>query len=471
MLGPSRASLLVPLITAALIATALGAGAATPAGAVIAPAFSRPLVIPRVLTGSNITLTAKLADVQILPGATTRMWTYNGTFPGPTIRRPTGQTTTVTLVNNLAAAAGELTLHNHGNHSTAESDGQPDAFLAAPSGGSVKYTYTGKEAGGNERGALQWYHDHRMDVTGRNVWMGLAGMYIIDDPADPKTLPKGEFDVPLMITDRSFDAKNQLAYKFDANGVTGNRILVNGVPQPYFKVGDRKYRLRILNASNSRSYDLALSTGQSFIQIGTESGLLTAPVRRTHMLIAPAERVEVVIDFAKRLNQKIVLQNLAATGSLRQLMQFRVTRDLTDNSSVPTKLRPLPALDTTSAFTRTFEFGRNRFTNLWTINGQVFDPNRVDAQPRLGTTETWILKNKSSTNHVVHIHGVDQQLVSRNGVAPAAYERLKETWNLKGGETVVVKMKFTDNIGSFVFHCHILEHEDAGMMAQLDVVP
>jgi len=468
---PSRPSRLVPLIAAVLIGTALGAGAVAPARAVTAPAFSRPLVIPRVLTGSNITLTAKLADVQILPGTTTRMWTYNGTFPGPTIRRPTGQTTTVTLVNNLAAAAGELTLHNHGNHSTAESDGQPDAFLAAPSGGSVKYTYTGKEAGGNERGALQWYHDHRMDVTGRNVWMGLAGMYIIDDPADPKTLPKGEFDVPLMITDRSFDAKNQLAYKFDANGVTGNRILVNGVPQPYFKVGDRKYRLRILNASNSRSYDLALSTGQSFIQIGTESGLLTAPVRRTHMLIAPAERVEVVIDFAKRLNQKIVLQNLAATGSLRQLMQFRVTRDLTDNSSVPTKLRPLPALDTTSAFTRTFEFGRNRFTNLWTINGQVFDPNRVDAQPRLGTTETWILKNKSSTNHVVHIHGVDQQLVSRNGVAPAAYERLKETWNLKGGETVVVKMKFTDNIGSFVFHCHILEHEDAGMMAQLDVVP
>jgi len=468
---PSRPSRLVPLIAAVLIGTGLGAGAVAPTQAVTAPAFSRPLVIPRVLTGSNITLTAKLANVQILPGATTRMWTYNGTFPGPTIRRPTGQTTTVTLINNLAAAAGELTLHNHGNHSTAESDGQPDAFLAAPSGGSVKYTYTGKEAGGNERGALQWYHDHRMDVTGRNVWMGLAGMYIIDDPADPKTLPKGEFDVPLMITDRSFDAKNQLAYKFDANGVTGNRILVNGVPQPYFKVGDRKYRLRILNASNSRSYDLALSTGQSFIQIGTESGLLTAPVRRTHMLIAPAERVEVVIDFAKRLNQKIVLQNLAATGSLRQLMQFRVTRDLTDNSSVPTKLRPLPALDTTSAFTRTFEFGRNRFTNLWTINGQVFDPNRVDAQPRLGTTETWILKNKSSTNHVVHIHGVDQQLVSRNGVAPAAYERLKETWNLKGGETVAVKMKFTDNIGSFVFHCHILEHEDAGMMAQLDVVP
>lgn len=471
MVRPSRQPRVALLVAGILIGVGLGIGAAAPTAASHPSAFSRPLIIPRVLTGSNITLTAAATDVQILPGAKTRMWTYNGLFPGPTIRRPAGQTTTVTLVNKLPIAAGELTLHNHGNHSTSENDGQPDAFLAAPAGGSVTYTYTGTEAGGNERGAFQWYHDHRMDVTGRNVWMGLAGMYIIDDPADPQTLPKGEFDVPLLIADRSFNAKNQLAYRFDAAGVTGNHILVNGVPQPYFKVGDRKYRLRILNASNSRSYDLALSNGQSFIQIGTESGLLPAPVRRTRILIGPAERVEVVVDFAKRLNQKIVLQNLAATGSLRQLMQFRVTRDLTDNSSVPTKLRPLPPLDPTSAVTRTFEFSRERFGGRWTINGVIFDPNRVDAQPKLGATETWILKNKSSTNHVIHIHDVDQQLVSRNGVKPAAYELMKESWNLKGGETAVVKLKFTDNVGRYVFHCHILEHEDAGMMTQFEVVP
>ena len=471
MVRPSRQPRVALLVAGILIGVGLGIGAAAPTAASHPSAFSRPLIIPRVLTGSNITLTAAATDVQILPGAKTRMWTYNGLFPGPTIRRPAGQTTTVTLVNKLPIAAGELTLHNHGNHSTSENDGQPDAFLAAPAGGSVTYTYTGTEAGGNERGAFQWYHDHRMDVTGRNVWMGLAGMYIIDDPADPQTLPKGEFDVPLLIADRSFNAKNQLAYRFDAAGVTGNHILVNGVPQPYFKVGDRKYRLRILNASNSRSYDLALSNGQSFIQIGTESGLLPAPVRRTRILIGPAERVEVVVDFAKRLNQKIVLQNLAATGSLRQLMQFRVTRDLTDNSSVPTKLRPLPPLDPTSAVTRTFEFSRERFGGRWTINGMVFDPNRVDAQPNLDTTETWILKNKSSTNHVIHIHDVDQQLMSRNGVAPAPYELMKESWNISRGQTVAVKLKFTGHVGRYVFHCHILEHEDAGMMAQFEVVP
>jgi len=470
MSQPSLSRRLPLVLVGILLGTALGVAAVAPTEAITVTPFSRPLVIPKVLTGSNITLTAAATDVQVLPGAKTRMWTYNGTYPGPTIRRPAGATTTVTLVNKLPATAGELTLHNHGNHSTSENDGQPDAFLAPP-GGSVTYTYTGTEAGGNERGALQWYHDHRMDVTGRNLWMGLAGMYIIDDPTDPKTLPKGEFDVPLHIADRSFSATNQLSYRFNAAGVTGNRILVNGVPQPYFKVGDRKYRLRILNASNSRYYDLALSTGQAFIQIGTDSGLLPAPVRRTRIKIGPAERVDVVIDFAKRLNQKIVLQNLAATGSLSQLMQFRVTRDLTDNSTVPTKLRPLPPIDATSVATRTFEFGRERFNGRWTINGRVFDPERIDVQPALGTTETWILKNKSGVPHVIHIHDVDQQLVSRNGVAPARYELMKESWQLGIGETVVMKMKFTDNLGKFVFHCHILEHEDASMMGQLEVVP
>ncbi len=462
---------MAPLVVAVLVAIALGAGTVAPAGALTTTAFSRPLIIPRVLTGSNITLTAKLADVQVLPGTKTRMWTYNGTFPGPTIRRPTGQTTTVTLVNALPAAAGELTLHNHGNHSTAESDGQPDDLLAAPNGGSVTYTYTGTEGGGNERGAFQWYHDHRMDVTGRNVWMGLAGMYIIDDPADPQTLPKGQFDVPLLVANRSFDANNQLAYRFNAAGVTGNRILVNGVPQPYFNVGDRTYRFRILNASNARSYDFALGNGQPFIQIGTESGLLPAPVKRTHILLGPAERAEVVVDFAGKLGQKIVLQNLAADGALRQVMQFRVERHLADNSSVPAKLRPLPALDATSAATRTFVFGKNRFTGAWTINGLTFDPKRIDASVKLGTTETWTFVNKSGSNHIVHIHDVDQQLVSRNGVAAKPYERMKESWSLGIGETIVLKLKFTDNLGTFVFHCHILEHEDVAMMAQFEVVP
>jgi spore coat protein A len=459
------------VVVGVLVAVTVGSGAAEPAAAARPKAFTRPLVIPRVLTGSHITLRARQADVAILPGAKTRMWTYDGTFPGPTIRQAAGQTTTVTLVNDLPASAGSLTLHNHGNHSTSENDGQPDDFLATPGGGTTTYTYTGTEAGGGERGAMQWYHDHRMDMTGRNVWMGLAGMYIIDDPADPQTLPKGAFDVPLMIADRTFDAKNQIPYRFDRNGVAGDVTLVNGLPQPYFGVGDRKYRLRILNASNARAYDLALSDGSAFVQVGTESGLLPAPVRRTRIHIAPAERVDVVVDFAGKLGKRIVLLDLAADGAQRQLMQLRVAKHMKDDSSVPATLRPLPVLDPVSAATRTFVFGQNRFTDQWTINGLGYDPARIDAKPRLGTTETWTFTNDSGLPHVVHIHDVDQQLVSRDGKPPAPWERMKESWALGIGETITVRLKFTDNVGTFMLHCHILEHEDAAMMAQYQVVP
>ena len=206
------------------------------------------------------------------------MWTYNGTFPGPLIRRPTGTHTRIHFQNDLPVSAGSLSLHNHGNHSSPESDGQPTTFLVPP-GGSRTYHYTGLEDGRNERGAMQWYHDHRDGVTARNVWMGLAGLYIIDDPDDPQTLPSGQQDVPLAISDRSFDANNQISYQFQSNGVTGDHALVNGLPQPYLDVADRKYRLRILNASNIRNYQLELSNGQPMTQIGTESGLLPAPSR------------------------------------------------------------------------------------------------------------------------------------------------------------------------------------------------
>ena len=129
---------------------------------------------------------------------------------------------------------------------------------------------------------MHFYHDHRMDVNGRNVWMGLTGLYIVDDPADPPMLPSGNFDVPLAIADRQFDMNNQISYLFDPNGVTGDKILINGVYQPYFDVGDRKYRLRILNASNARIYNLALSTGDLSMQIGTERPVARAPLASRH---------------------------------------------------------------------------------------------------------------------------------------------------------------------------------------------
>ena len=431
--------------------------ALTPAG------FSHPLLFPPVNTNTNVSIGINEACVQILDGPCTNMWTYGGTYPGLTIRRPTGQSTYVTFTNNLGPAAGEMTVHNHGNHSTADNDGQPDTLLI-PMGGSRTYTYEGIEEGNNQRGKMQFYHDHRMDVTGRNVWMGLTGLYIVDDPADPSTLPSGEFDLPLAIADRQFDLKNQIPYVFNPNGVTGDKFLVNGVYQPYLEVGDRKYRFRILNASNFRTYFLELSSGDSFIQIGTESGLLPAPVTRTGMRMGPAERLDVVVDFAGNLGQNIYLVD-GLTGT--QLLEFRVTQDVTDDSVVPATLRPLPDIGEPSV-TRNWSFDQT--AGHWTINGLRFDPSRVDARPVLGTTEKWVFTNPTGQAHTVHIHDVSQQCLSRNGGACYPYEALKETWYLAPGEVLEVKLKFTDHVGMYMLHCHMMEHEDDGMMTQFEVV-
>src|SRR5437762_11017640 len=198
---------------------------ATRIAASIPAGFSHPLLFPPVNSNANISIGINEACVQILDGPCTNMWTYGGTYPGLTIRRPTGQTTNVTFTNNLDPAAGELTVHNHGNHSSAVNDGQPLDFLI-PTGGSRTYIYDGLEGSGYQRGKMQFYHDHRMDVTTRNVWMGLTGMYIIDDPADPPTFPTGAIDLPRPLAESQFDKNNQIPYTLDPNRVTGAKTLI-----------------------------------------------------------------------------------------------------------------------------------------------------------------------------------------------------------------------------------------------------
>jgi spore coat protein A, manganese oxidase len=469
-----------------------------------AATFETPLSIPPVLADQDISITMRQADVQVFPAPApkTKMWTYNGIFPGPTIRRPSGTPTRVTFANALPEETGEMTVHHHGNHSASSEDGQPNDQLIPP-GGSRTYTYEFMEGGEPERAAFQWYHDHRMDDTGRNVWMGLAGMFILDDDLDAALpLPKGEYDVPLMLTDRNFNANNQLVYELDGAGTQGDTLLVNGTPTPYFEVADRKYRLRILNASNRREYGLELSSGQEMIQIGSESGLLPAPVSRKRIVIGPAERVEIVVDFAGMLGEDIVLRNTAepviggpSQDLLPEIMQFRVRRHVDDDSVTPATLREMPTFDKPTV-TRNWILGSVPVVDkvirpenadaplwaLWTINGLPFQHHRVDARPKLGTTERWIFHNVSGLQHRIHIHDVDWKVVSRKGGVvvfdpndPTAAEGetgLRETFLVGFGETVeVVSTRFDDHLGVYMFHCHILEHEDTGMMAQFQVVP
>jgi spore coat protein A, manganese oxidase len=261
------------------------------------PLFAQTLRIPPVLasvrrdaTTDYYEITQKLAQVEILPDLTTTIWGYNGQFPGPTIKARTGRTTVIQQTNLLP---DPVAVHQHGGLTSPESDGYPTDLI--PPGGTKEYVYPNQR-----RASTMWYHDHAMDQTGRHVYLGLAGFYIVqDDVEDSLPLPKGAYDVPLLLQDRLFAADGSLAFNPVGHVLTpGDTILVNGTPWPRFEVANRKYRFRILNGSNSRVFKLALSTGQPFVQIGTDGGLLPAPVESPAIPLAMAERAEVAIDFS-----------------------------------------------------------------------------------------------------------------------------------------------------------------------------
>lgn len=457
----------------------------------------------RALRKQPIVIHMRQTKVPILPGEPTTMWTYNGSFPGPTIDADDGRSIHVRFFNDLPPDAGAMTVHRHGGHDPQHDDGQPDADLI-PTGGSRTYDYPMREDGHPERAAFQWYHDHRMDATARNVWNGLAGMFISHDAQERSLpLPRGRYDVPLMIADRSFTADNQLADPFvpaSANPLTnqtpqagrppsddiaGDVILVNGVPKPFFEVQPRRYRLRILNATTFQPYNLHLSDGRSFTEIGTESGLLPAPLGRRRMLLGPAERADVVVDFSGLAGKALTLDSVArddgrsGAGSsplVDSIMQFRVSGSGSGGTAVPKLLRALPAWtgQAPRSPSRTFVFGLTDTPDrgpLWSINGQPFDPNAVLAEPTRGSVETWRFANDSTVAHFIHVHDSSGFEVARNGAPPPPEEAaLKDTWRIDPGDTVDVAFHFADYTGKFVIHCHMLNHEDNGMMAFFRVV-
>ncbi len=477
--------------------------------------FKARLPIPEVLRGQQIAIQMREAEVQILPGRPTRMWTYNGSFPGPTIRRPAASPgdppTEVTFAHNLPASAGELSVHLHGGHNRSEHDGQPGGLtqsqpqalycdvsrgltagesgndlLIAP-GAQRAYAYDLTEAGAPERAAFQWYHDHRLERTAPNVWRGLAGMWIIDDEVDAALpLPRGERDIPLMIADRGFTRENQLTNPFSGfghppnDGITAKYVLVNGAYLPHHQVSAHRYRLRVLNASNFRSYNLALSNGAPLIQIATESGLTPRSLKRERVLVGPGERVELIVDFGKFPHRNVELvsvprrdaeDGLGSKAYAGPLMQFRVGRRRPDSTRVPSALRPLPGWvpEAPARPQKTWRLTIDGFR--WVINGATYDPAFVEHSPAIDTTETWRFVNQTAVAHLVHLHHTDWYMLSRNGRRPRPWERcLKETFFLDPRDEVVVAGHFSDHLGKFVVHCHMLDHEDHGLMSQFEVV-
>jgi len=501
----------------------VGAGGALPFGAetpraIAAVPFQARLPIPRELTGAEIEIPIREAEAQILPGRKTKLWTYGGSFPGPTVRRPAGERTAVTFHHQLPAAAGELTVHLHGGHNRTQFDGQPGGLTKAQPisdfcriprglsaresgndlllrpGGRKTYVYDLVEDGRPERAAFQWYHDHRLDRTAKNTWRGLAGMWIVDDELDAALpLPRGERDIPLMIADRDFDRRNQLTDPFGvglrppADGIAGHSVLVNGAFMPHHEVGARRHRLRILNVSQFRSYNLQLSNGAPLVQIGSDSGLMPKPVRRDQILIGPGERVEAIVDFAGAAGQSVELRSTrhggrnpdGARSYVGALMQFRVGRSrLPDKTRIPRRLRPLPAwaeqarkrVDRKPDHSWEISVG-GLFKTTWLINGRTFNPARAEAFPVLGTTAVWEIVNRSSVAHTIHLHHSDWYLLSRDGRPPPPWEDcLKETFFVYPGERILVAGHFADHLGKFVVHCHMFDHEDHGLMSQFEVV-
>lgn len=441
-------------------------------------------------------ITQQVADLHILPGLSTAAWTYGGSFPGPTIVSRSGRRTVVRHRNDLPQPA---VVHLHGGHTPADSDGYPiDLILptsgAMPAGhdmagmpgitGAAGDTAMGQRSYAypmNQRAATLWYHDHRMGYTAPGVWRGLAGFHLVhDDEEDTLPLPRGQRDVPLMIVDRSFAADGSLRYPHgrsggvaDAymNGVLGDVILVNGAPWPVLRTDPARYRLRLLNASNARRYRLELDPqppgGSGLVQIGSDGGLLARPVAHDALEIAPAERFDVVVDFSRyRPGTTVRLVNRLGAGTTAEVMRFDITgTDRGDDSAVPDPLSSgvVPLAPQRAVATRTFVFRQGR-DGTWTINDLAYRPGRALARPKLGTVEIW--RFVTDFHHPVHVHLDHFQVLSRNGGRPGPYDAgWKDTVDVRASEAVEVVTRFTDYAGTFLLHCHNLEHEDMAMMA------
>jgi len=470
------------------------------------PRFRSPLPVPTQLRPSRRTadtdyyeIVQRQAKAEILPGVRTPVWGYNGTFPGPTIVQNPGRRVVVTHRNALPVPT---VVHLHGGTTPHDSDGYPTDFvLPAPRYGNFpampamagmpamedpeavvtrlerSYTYPPQP-----RGATLWYHDHRMDFTGPSVFRGLAGFHIAHDAEEAALpLPRGARDVPLMVADRAFAADGSFLYpsleprlrstpgvtKASMNGVMGDVILVNGAPWPVMKVDTARYRFRILNASNARTYQLALedpSRGVGFTQIGTDHGLLASPIDLKTIEMSPAQRFDVVIDFSRHeVGDEITLVNRLGSGSTAAVMRFVVARSTDDDSKVPSTLSKVEAITPTAGMTeRIMKFHRG--PDDWTINERVFEPSYSQANVRAGSTELWTIV--SDFHHPFHIHNATMQVISREHQAPGPYDHgRKDTVFVNEGEMVQLAIRFSDFKGRYVFHCHNLEHEDMGMMA------
>ena len=410
-------------------------------------------------------LTAAPGLTDLGGGSMGRALLYNGHLPGPTFVVPKGQLVSVPFTNGLDAPT---TVHWHGLIVPTAADGQPHDAIVPKS--SYLYQFTV-----NQRAGMSWYHPHPHLATASQVAYGLAGGFIIrDDVEDALNLPSDPYEVPLVIRDANVDKAGNLSYNGKASGFTGSIPLVNGTRDAQLEVDQTWYRFRILIGSNSRLFNLTLSSG-AFRLIGNDGGLLPTAVDVAAIELSPGERVDVLVDCTGIGAGETV--NLVDTNSGWTLLRLTGTGAL----NAPTSVGRIPAdgdalcvdiptlVAPADVTRRTFSFD-----GMTRINGLVYDMDRISFEVPENTVEEWVFRTNGNAPHPVHIHGASFQVVSRTGGRRTLFEweaGWKDTVLLHDRETVTVRIRFDGgHRGRYLMHCHKLEHEDAGMMLNFMVV-
>jgi spore coat protein A len=442
----------------------------------------------------------------------TKFWSFGPSTPGPTFETRSGDPLLVEWVNALPnehflpvdhtihgaeadKPAVRTVVHLHGAKTGPESDGYPEDWIVP--GKSSFYYYPNQQDA-----AMLWYHDHTLGINRLNVYAGLFGTFLIRDSVeDALNLPKGKYEVPLALYDRLLTRDGQLLYPVSPDPqspwipeLSGNAILVNGKLFPYLEVEPRRYRFRVLNASNARFYHLSLvdktsANNAPFHQIGTDQGLLPAPVPLTSLEIAPGERADLVVDFSQHRGEQLILRSDAFV-----VMQFRVSAaKVSDVSSMPSALRPVTKIPESQAVqTRllTLDEYVNKSGNpvMLMLNASHWSLP-VTEKPVLGSTEIWTLINPTNDSHPIHLHLVRFQILDRQNYEPWLFQTKRQLhflgppqppdpneagWKdtVRADSRMVTRIivPFTGYTGRYVWHCHILEHEDNEMMRPYEVV-
>ena len=420
------------------------------------PPTRYPLFIPPTVSHLGLNLNPAPAVADLGGGRLSNVWAYNGTFPGPTILSQSGDSVVIDLQNGLM---DETTIHWHGMMVPHLADGHP--LQAVSPGGGYSYQFEIQQ-----RACLNWYHPHPHMLTGEQVALGAAGVFIVRDAQEASLgLPSGAYEVPLIIRDAKLNSSGNIVYVAQGGGYLGSVGLVNGTRDAKLDVDTAIYRFRVLNGANARIFGLALGNGAPLTLIGNDGGLLPAAVQVAQVDIAPSERVDLLVDLRQaQVGNRIMLRDLRAGWNLLELV---VTRQVAPSGTLPTTLFPISPL-TPGPTTRNFSFdGMSR------INGQVFDMNRVDFQVPFGQVERWRFTTNGNAPHPVHVHGAFFQVQSRVGGRGALFPwetGWKDTVLLEDGETVEVLIRFDHHLGLYLLHCHKLEHEDMGMMANFEVI-